>query len=250
MKADENVLDCLGVSVAQTTWANVTDFVFSAAKERETRTVYFANAHTLNLATTDAEFRAVLERSDLLLNDGVGLAIYARLAGTSFGENFNGTDLLPRLFAEATARKEPLRVFLFGAKPGRAEKAAETIRRSYGAVEIVGILDGYQREGVVEAIAAANADVLLVGMGNPLQEKWIDAHRADLRVGVAFGIGALIDFLSGEIHRAPKVVRALRMEWVFRFAQEPTRLAGRYLKGNPLFLARSVAHLAKNRRSR
>ena len=243
-----NQVDCLGVSVAKATWDDVTAFVFSSVKQRETRTVYFANAHTLNLATTDADFRGVLGRADLVLNDGIGLAIYARMAGTTFHENFNGTDLLPRLFAEASARRAPLRVFLYGAKPGRAEKAAAAIRSRYDTVEIVGILDGYQREGVVEAIAASNADVLLVGMGNPLQEKWIDAHRADLHVGVAFGIGALIDFLSGEIYRAPKVIRAMRIEWLFRFAQEPTRLAGRYLKGNPLFLARSVVHIAKTGR--
>ena len=243
-----NQVDCLGVSVAKTTWDDVARFIFTAARERQTRTVYFANAHTLNLATTDSEFRGVLDRADLVLNDGIGLAIYARMAGTTFHENFNGTDLLPRLFAEASARKTPLRVFLYGAKPGRAEKAAAAIRAKYDTVEIVGILDGYQREGVVEAIAASNADVLLVGMGNPLQEKWIDAHRSELGVGIAFGIGALIDFLSGEIYRAPQIIRAMRIEWLFRFAQEPKRLAGRSLKGNPLFLARSVAHIAKTGR--
>lgn len=243
-------LDCLGVNVAQTTWDHVASFVFGAIAKREAKTVYFANAHTLNLAVTDPEFRDVLSRADLVLNDGVGLAIYARLARTTFQENFNGTDLLPRIFAEASARKQPLKVFLFGAKKGRAEKAAENILARYDTIEIVGTLDGYQREGVAEAISKASPDLLLVGMGNPLQEKWIDAQVREkkLEVGVVFGIGALIDFLSGEIYRAPKVVRAMRIEWLFRLAQEPTRLASRYLKGNPLFLARSVAHIARRKR--
>jgi exopolysaccharide biosynthesis WecB/TagA/CpsF family protein len=227
----------------------MTSWVFEAARERSARTVFFANAHTLNVASRDRDFRHVLHSADLVLNDGIGLSVYARMAGTAFEDNMNGTDLLPSIFAAAAERDKPLTVFLFGAKPGHAEKAARTIERRFPTTKVVGVQSGYDHAGVVEAIRQASPDLLLVGMGNPLQEKWITAHQAELNAGVVFGIGALIDFLSGEIVRAPRVVRALRVEWVFRMAQEPRRLASRYLKGNPLFLARSYAHIRKAKRS-
>jgi exopolysaccharide biosynthesis WecB/TagA/CpsF family protein len=244
-----HTVDCLGVPVAQTNVASLTTWVFDVARERAARTVFFANAHTLNVASRDSEFRRVLQSSDVVLNDGIGLAVYARLAGTTFEENMNGTDLLPSIFAAAADRHEPLSVFLFGAKPGHAEKAAQAIEKQYPTTKVVGVQSGYDHGGVIEAIRSASPDLLLVGMGNPLQEKWISQHQAQLNAGVVFGIGALIDFLSGEIVRAPRLVRALRIEWIFRLGQEPRRLASRYLKGNPLFLLRSIAHIRKAKRS-
>src|SRR5437868_10100691 len=103
------------------------------------RVVYFANAHTLNIAASEPAFREVLRRADIVLNDGVGLDIYARLAGARFAENMNGTDLLPRLFAAATPER-PLRVFIYGAAAGRAEKAAMRIEAAYPGVKVVGTL--------------------------------------------------------------------------------------------------------------
>lgn len=235
-------VDCLGVPVTCTQWEAVRQWFFAAIEARRARSLYFVNAHTLNLAWDDAAFRGVLGRGDLVLNDGIGLAIYGLLARQKFVYNFNGTDLLPRLFAAADPRR-PLKVFLYGAVPGRAEIAAKNVTAQYSGVEIVGTLDGFVRDGAIERINATSPDVLLVGMGNPLQERWIDQHRAELRVGVVAGIGALIDFLSGETTRAPQWIRAAQMEWAFRLALEPKRMWRRYLLGNPMFIGRSAAYL-------
>ena len=238
-------VDCMGIPVANGTWEQVKEWFFASAltRGREPRVMYFANAHTCNVAWSDPDFRAILGRADLVLNDGIGLEIYARLAGVRFNQNFNGTDLLPRLFAETTPEKE-LRVFLYGAEKGRAEKAAKKIEERFPNVRIVGTLDGFARgESVLEAINEACADVLLVGMGNPIQERWIDENRDLLDVGIVAGVGALIDFLSGEVVRAPSWMRSLRCEWLYRLAREPKRLFKRYVMGNPAFLARSVAYL-------
>ncbi len=235
-------VDCLGVPVVCTQWEDVRAWFFDAIEHRDARTLYFVNAHTLNLAWDDPEFRRILGRGDLVLNDGIGLAIYARLARARFGYNFNGTDFLPSMFAAADPDR-PLKVFLYGAVPGRAEMAARNVTARYEGVEVVGTIDGYQKQGVIERINAASPDVLLVGMGNPLQEKWIDRHREELDVGVAAGIGALIDFLSGETQRAPAWIRAAQMEWAFRLALEPKRMWRRYVLGNPKFLGRTAAYL-------
>jgi exopolysaccharide biosynthesis WecB/TagA/CpsF family protein len=203
--------------------------------------MYFANAHTLNLAWSDPAYREVLNRAHVVLNDGVGLDLYAKLVNASFLENCNGTDLFPRLFAEAR-REAPLRVFLFGGARGRAARAAANIEARFPGVRVVGHLHGYGRDGVVSTINASGADVVLVGMGNPLQEKWIDENLASLQVGVVAGVGALIDFLSGEVSRAPAFVRTVRCEWLYRLAREPRRMFRRYVLGNPTFLVRSFMY--------
>ncbi len=237
-------VDCFGIPVAVATWDELRSWFFESVetRARDPRVVYFANAHTLNLAWNDSEFRAVLGRADVVLNDGIGVDIYSRLAGRRFSENFNGTDLLPRLFASADPAR-PLRVFLYGARKGRAEKAAKNIEARFPGVKVVGTMDGYARSSVIETINEACPDVVLVGMGNPIQEKWIDENKSLLDVGVVMGVGALIDFLSGEIERAPSWVRSIRLEWAYRLVREPKRLFARYVLGNPAFLVRSFLYL-------
>lgn len=239
------LVDCLGVAVASATFEDVAAWFFAAARTRarDARVMYFANAHTMNLAWSDRAFRAVLDRADIVLNDGLGLDIYGRLGGRRFRENLNGTDLLPRLFAQADPAR-PLRVFLYGATAGRAEKAARNIEARFPGVAVVGTMHGYERTSVIEVINEACADVVLVGMGNPVQERWIDENKSLLDVGVVVGVGALVDFLSGEVARAPVWVRRLRCEWAYRLLREPKRLFTRYVLGNPAFLVRSVAYLA------
>ncbi len=162
-----------------------------------------------------------------LVNDGIGLSIAARLMKRHrFPENLNGTDFLPRLLGQLQAP-----VFLLGGRPGIAERAAATLAHTHG-VAVVGSRDGYgglaDPASVIEAIANSHAEVVVVALGNPLQERWILTHRARLGPRLLIGAGALLDFLAGEVPRAPGWVRSLRLEWLFRLAQEPRRLLRRY----------------------
>jgi len=235
-------IDCLGVPVAVANPATLYDWLFASARQREgVKSVYFANAHTLNLAWNNVAFRDVLCRADLVLNDGIGLEIYARIAGQRFEKNFNGTDLLPDVFARAP-EDHPVTVYLFGGVKGRAERAAQLIEQRFRGIRVVGTRDGYTQQGALESINRQSPDILLVAMGNPLQEMWIDSMRPQLNAGIAFGVGALIDFLSESIARAPEWVRAARLEWTFRLSREPRRLFTRYVVGNPAFIIRSIAY--------
>ncbi len=254
------VIDCLGVGVTKLSGAAA----FAAWVDHETtgqgpalpprqipRLVFFVNAHTLNIASQRPSLMMALNQADLVLNDGIGLDLYAWLARRRFDHNFTGTDLVPALFAAYTARQaagelpRPLRVFLYGAKPGRAEAAAAAVASAYPGIEVVGAWHGYHADdnAVLAAIDAAHPDLLLVGLGNPAQEEWLVRRRGQLNCGVAMGIGALIDFLSGGIPRAPRLLRSCRLEWLFRLALEPRRMFGRYVIGIPLFLGRSVRYL-------
>lgn len=200
--------------------------------------VVLANVHTVNLAWEDAEYRAILERAALVLRDGVGVEIGARLRGRPLAYNFVGTDFVPALLA-SLGRERPLRVFLYGGAPGVAGVAARVLTTRTPELRIVGVEHGYGNPDAAAArIAAARADVVVVALGNPLQERWIATHPEALRGAVAIGVGALLDYLSGRVPRAPRWVRTMRAEWLYRLAVEPRRLWRRYLVGNARFLLR------------
>lgn len=199
--------------------------------------VAFVNAHSVNLSCSDDDYRAALRRADLVLNDGAGVALLGKAVGAPFLANLNGTDLLPRVLHRLG---EQHTVFLYGGRPGVAERAALALRRDHPHLRVVGHLDGYGRSDaeVVDAVRRSGARVLLVALGNPRQELWIDRHGDATGVAVAVSVGAFLDFAAGQVPRAPTVLRTLRLEWVFRLLREPRRLARRYVIGVPVFLAR------------
>lgn len=200
--------------------------------------VAFANAHSVNLASHNRAFVAAMDGA-LLLNDGLGVDIASKaLFGAPFPSNLNGTDLVPDLFASTT---HPLRLYLLGGVPGVAERAADTLVKRFANVTVVGLDHGYferdEEERQLGRIAASGANMVLVAMGQPQQEEWAQRHWRDLP-GPCLCVGALLDFLAGEVPRAPVGFRRLRLEWAYRLAQEPRRLARRYLVGNIAFLWR------------
>jgi len=201
--------------------------------------VAFANAHTLNVAARRPDFRKALQNA-LVLNDGIGVDIASRiLYGSSFPENLNGTDFGPNYLRHT---KHRFRIFLLGATPGTAECAARRLSALCPQHQIVGCHHGHfdadNVSEIVDLIRGAEANVILVAMGNPRQELFIDDHLAATGCLLGIGVGALFDFLAGNIPRAMLWVRRWRLEWVYRLIQEPRRLAGRYLVGIPLFLMR------------
>ena len=160
--------------------------------------VVLANAHTLNLACEHASSRSILRRAAMVLRDGVGVELAVRHRGLSPAHNFVGTDFVPAMLTALGPRE--LRVFLLGGRSGVAEAAGKVLESRSPHVRVVGTANGYGgRVVALEQVHAANPDVLLVGLGNPLQERWIDAHLGRLGVPVSIGVGALFDFLAGRL---------------------------------------------------
>ncbi|TQS70239.1 WecB/TagA/CpsF family glycosyltransferase [Rhodobacteraceae bacterium] len=209
------------------------------------RSVYFLNAHCANLAHTRPAYSAALGRADVILPDGIGVDLAARMAGIRLGANLNGTDFTPALLQEAA--KRGLSVFLIGATPGTARRAGEALCRDIAGLQIAGTLNGYDDvadpEAAIATINASGAGIVLVAMGVPQQELWIDRHLEHLSPRLVLGVGALFDFLAGNVVRAPAPVRRMRLEWGWRLAQEPRRLARRYVLGNGRFLWRAATHV-------
>ncbi|MFT3809193.1 MAG: WecB/TagA/CpsF family glycosyltransferase [Micropepsaceae bacterium] len=233
--------DILGIAVTSAPMDEMIAHLNTRLASGDRLRLAFLNAHTSNVAAKDAAFKAALD-GFLILNDGVGVDIAARrLHGHRFPENLNGTDFVP---AYLQRTQTPLRIYLLGGKPGIAEEAAAKLESLAPQHAIVGTRDGYfppeTTPGVVAAIAGTRPDILLVAFGNPAQELFIARHFDALGCRMAVGVGALLDFLSGRVVRAPGFFRAARMEWVWRLMREPGRLWRRYLLGNSQFLWRVI----------
>lgn len=206
-------------------------------------TVFFVNAHTLNLAAEDPAYRADLNGADFVFGDGTGVRWGARLLyGARLRDNVNGTDFVPHFFAARAGRGH--RYFLLGGTAEAIDRAAEAARDLFPGWEQAGHHHGYladpaENQRAVDLINASAADVLLVGMGNPLQERWIARHRSTLAVKLCLGVGGLYSYWTGDLERAPAWVRRLGQEWVHIMLRQPQKLR-RYMLGNPLFLGRVV----------
>jgi N-acetylglucosaminyldiphosphoundecaprenol N-acetyl-beta-D-mannosaminyltransferase len=208
-----------------------------------TRAVHFVNAATLNLACDDPSYRAVLCSADAIYGDGSGVRTAARwIHGVRLMDNVNGTDFVPQLLTSRAGRG--YRCFLLGGTEEMNARAADFVRERFPGFEVAGRHHGYladdaSSERAVAAINAAAPHVLLVGMGNPIQERWIERWRKELRVPVCLAIGGLFAYWSGDLDRAPAWMRRFGIEWVHLLVHQP-RKAGRYLLGNPLFLFRAA----------
>ncbi|MEM7702380.1 MAG: WecB/TagA/CpsF family glycosyltransferase [Pseudomonadota bacterium] len=210
-------------------------------------TINFVNAHCVNVAKADPAYRTALNTSDLLLPDGVGVEIAAKMTGQELGENLNGTDLFPELCREA--QEEGVGIFLLGGEPGIAHGAANWAAENYPALRIAGTHHGFfnreEEDALIKRINGSFAGIVLVGMGVPHQETWIARNRHRINAPVVMGVGGLFDYYSGRIARAPKIVRAMKSEWMWRLAMEPRRMAKRYLLGNAEFLAHALIEAAR-----
>lgn len=227
----------LGIDVVAASTADAVAALDARLDRGERVKLAFLNAHTSNLARADDGYRATLA-GFTVLNDGIGLDLGSLLLhGSPFPANLNGSDFVPAYLA-TTARKH--RLYLLGARPGVAEEAAARLLELAPAHELAGVQHGYfdaeRTDEVVAAVRASGATLLLVALGNPVQERFIEAHAEATGVELAAGIGALLDFLSGRIDRAPMLFRRLRVEWVWRLLREPRRMWRRYIVGNARFL--------------
>ncbi|MCA1656208.1 MAG: WecB/TagA/CpsF family glycosyltransferase, partial [Actinobacteria bacterium] len=220
----------------------ITGWVGSGAAARR---VMYVNAHVLNQSRENPGLRDALERSDLVYCDGYGVRLAARALDVEIPHRMTGADWVWGLAALLEAAGQS--IYLLGSEPGVAHQAAERLHRWYPRLDVTGSHHGYFELGsahddrVVEDINAKRPDIVLVGMGTPKQELWVqrNAHRLD--VDVLWTVGALFDYVSGRVPRAPGWLADNGLEWIFRLAIEPQRMWRRYLLGNPVFISRVMA---------
>jgi len=176
-------------------------------------------------ARRNPEFAAVLEQADLCMPDGIGLLWAARRLGQTLPERVTGSDGVP-MIAQAAA-EHGWRLYLLGAAPGVAERAAEILAGCYPGLRVVGTYPGSPADadapGIIARVRLAHPDILFVAYGAPKQDLWIAKHRDALAVPVMMGVGGSFDFIVGVQKRAPRWMQRINLEWLYRLISQPWR---------------------------
>ncbi|MEM6329354.1 MAG: WecB/TagA/CpsF family glycosyltransferase [Planctomycetota bacterium] len=230
------------MAIDRLTLAQATDRVLdwcAAAPPSRCRYVVTPNVDHVVMHRARRDLRQAYAQAAMVLADGAPLVAASRLLGQPLPERVAGSDLTPAVLASAgAAGRPPLRTFLLGAAPGVAEIAARRIAGRHPMVEVVGVHCpplGFEQQPAatneaLAAVAAAQPDLLIVGLGAPKQELWVSEHHSRLEAKVALCVGATIDFLAGHKRRSPKWMQRSGLEWAHRLASEPGRLASRYAR--------------------
>lgn len=202
------------------------------------------NINCLNLAADNPWLRGLLNNAEIVFCDGAGVQLGGRLLGYEIPQRITYADWMWELAEFAEPRGYTF--FFLGARPGVAEKAAATLQKRYPDLSIAGIHHGYFNQNlgsednatVIQAINNVKPNILVLGFGMPRQEKWLLENWGNIDANIALTGGAVFDYLSGELNRAPRWMTDNGLEWLGRLLIEPRRLWQRYLVGNPLFFWR------------
>jgi len=229
-------VDVLGVQFDKITMNESVALILKYLGDSEQKVVTTANPEIVMMAKRDLAFCQLINNGDLTVADGIGVVIGARLLGTPLPERVAGYDLFQHVFDEI--KNMDYKVYFLGSGPGLAEKAAQKMMEKYVGLQVVGAHDGYFKEAdidqIIDDMNDKGADLVLVGLGAPKQEKWIKNYGQRLNAKVLIGVGGSFDGMSGHIKRAPKIFIKLGLEWFHRLVTQPSR-AKRMLQ-LPLFI--------------
>ncbi|MDR2357029.1 MAG: WecB/TagA/CpsF family glycosyltransferase [Oscillospiraceae bacterium] len=216
--------DVLGVGFDDTTVAEAAKRAAEMIFRGERGYVVTPNPEIVWMCRKNAELKEAVNGAALVLADGVGVTLGARILGRPLKARAPGIDFIEALFGLMSS--EGGRVFLLGAKPGVAEAAAENLRRRYPGLVVAGLRDGYFGVGddVTGSINAAAPDLLVVCLGAPKQELWMAENAPRLNAALCVGLGGALDVFAGAVKRAPALWRRLGLEWLYRLISNPGRL--------------------------
>lgn len=226
--------DVLGVGFDNVTMAEAVERALTLIEARGGAYAATPNPEIVMLAKDNPALKEALAGADMVLPDGAGIVKGAAILGRPMKEKVPGIDFACGVMARLAERGGS--VYLFGAKPGVAEAAAETLRTKFPGLVISGTSDGYFSDDgpIIEKITDAKPDFLLVCLGAPKQELWMAKMSGKLPVGLMVGLGGSLDVFAGTVKRAPEAWQKLDLEWLYRLIKEPRRI-GRMMK-LPLFV--------------
>ena len=228
----------LGVKVHPAGHLYVDKHQFSRINNKEKSLVVAINPEKLMKAKEDQSLKDLLNRAEFQIPDGIGVILASKLNKGNIKSRVTGIDMMDRIVREAARTGKS--IFLYGAKPGVAESAAEALKFTYASLQIAGTQDGYEKdnEKVIQKINEAKPDILFVAMGSPRQEEWIEANRDKLHPSLYQGVGCSFDVLAGNVKRAPGFFQKTGLEWFYRLAKEPSRLKRQLVL--PVFLIETL----------
>ena len=246
-------VDILGVRISAINPEQTVAEIEGWIGRRERHYVNVCNVHTIMECQQDPRLTRVVNNSGLSTPDGMPLVWLSRLHGFRNAARVYGPDLMLALCQRSETNGH--RHFFYGGAPGIAERLADQLQRRFPRLQIAGIhappfrkVGAIEERPVLDAIDAARPDIVWVGLGTPKQDHWVADHRPLLEAPVIIAIGAAFDFHAGVLRQAPRWMQRSGLEWSFRLAQEPRRLAYRYLVLNPLFVLNAFLQATKLRR--
>lgn len=220
-----NKVDILGVLVDKVNITEAVEKIMEMLSENRPHAVYTPNSEIIMLAYKDEEFKEVLNSADMLTADGIGVVYASKILHNPIEERAAGYDIACGVIEKIAETGHGL--YLFGGKPGVAEKAKENIEKQYPFLRVVGTHDGYFDESrlpeIIDDINSSGAEILFVCLGAPAQEKWIYNNMHKLKVRVSMGVGGSIDVLAGVAERAPEKWCNMGLEWLYRLLKQPKR---------------------------
>lgn len=218
-------LEILGCRLDPIDADEATARILKFAREGPSAQVVTLGTEMVVYAQKDARFRAIVNGCALSLCDTVGLLAVARRHGAPLTERVVGVELIERLCDAAASQGVP--VYFLGGGEGVAADAAGILEVRYPGLRVAGARSGYfsdeESAGVAAEIAASGAKLLFAGMGSPRQEFWLAEYLAQTGCGAGIGVGGSFDVLAGRVQRAPRIVRRMGLEWLYRLAREPHR---------------------------
>ncbi len=243
----------LGVGVSALNLDSAVEIVERALEQKTRGYVCVTGVHGVSEAQKDPAFRAILNHSFLTTPDGMPTVWMGRWQGFRDMDRVYGPDLMLRL-CELTQTR-PFTHFLYGGAPGVADELKQKLEQRFPGIKIVGTytppfrpLSAEEEQALIGQVKAAKPDLFWVGLSTPKQEKFMAQYWNKLDATLFFGVGAAFDFHAGRIAQAPRWMQRSGLEWLFRLGADPGRLWKRYLKNNPLFIARAFCQVTRLRK--
>ncbi|MGN7385546.1 WecB/TagA/CpsF family glycosyltransferase [Sporosarcina sp. SAFN-015] len=214
----------LGVDVNTENYDELIPKLFQNIDAKKKSLIVAINPEKLMKAKDDPALKALLNRAEFQIPDGIGVIIASKIQKGNITSRVTGVDMMDRIVREAARTGKS--IFLYGAKPGVADRAAAKLIDTYPDLKVAGTQDGYEKDTskVIAKINAAQPDILFVAMGSPKQELWIEEHRDNLHPILYQGVGGSFDVLAGNIKRAPAAFQKVGAEWLYRLLLEPSRI--------------------------
>lgn len=221
-----DTINILGAEISMLGIEATVDRIMEMIEQGGTHAVFTPNSEIVMNAYKDKEFCKLLNRADMRTADGIGLVYASRILKKPIAERAAGFDIAMSLVNRMAKSGKSL--FLFGSKPGTAERAGDILTERNPGLKIVGCRNGYfkpeETDDIINQINASGADVLFVCLGSPAQEKWIDTNRDKLKVKVMMGLGGSLDAVTGDMPRAPEWWCRHGVEWLYRLLKQPSRI--------------------------
>ena len=243
-KRDAARVDVLGVPVDPLTVDDLHGHLLRFVHDNARATVLHANVHAVNLAERHPWFAKIFRDADLVFCDGHGVMLAARMLRQHLPARITYAEWMWEL--AAFCRHQALSLYLVGGRPGVADAAASRLSERVPGLRITGTHHGYfdkhagspDGSAVISTINGTRPDIVIVGFGMPIQERWVAENRGRIDAPVVLTGGAAFDYISGQLRRPPEWMTNRGLDWLGRLAIEPRRLARRYLLGNPRFMVR------------